>query len=64
MKVANNEIDTTKYAGKSTTISTTMRMQPWLHSKPMDAAIRRVLASHRRGGRHGQRFRIKHTKHY
>ena len=37
--------------------------QPWLHSKPMDAAIGRVLALHRRGSRHGQRFRIKHTKH-
>ena len=27
-----------------------------LHSKPLDAAIGRVLASHRRSGRHGQRF--------
>ena len=30
--------------------------QPGLHSKPMDAAIGRVLASHRRGGHHGRRF--------
>jgi len=29
----------------------------------MDAAIGRVIASHRRGGRHGRRFRIKHAKH-
>jgi hypothetical protein len=34
-----------------------------LHSKPLDAAIRQVPASYRPGGRHGQRFRIKHTKH-
>jgi hypothetical protein len=27
--------------------------------EPLDAAIGRVLASHRRGGRHGRRFRPK-----
>ena len=66
--MANNEIDTTQNVGKLTTISTTMRMwrgsagaspdeaQPGLHSKPMDAAIGRVLASHHRVGRHGRRF--------
>ncbi len=31
---------------------------PGLHSKPLDAAIGRVLASHRRGGHHGRRLRI------
>ena len=35
---------------------------PGLHSKPMDAAIGRVLASHRRGGRHGRRFQKKNHK--
>ena len=48
MVVANNEIDETKNAGKSTTISVaigTMRgaspdgAHPGLHSKPLDAAI-------------------------
>ena len=29
---------------------------PGLHSKPLDAAIGRVLVSHRRGGRNGRRF--------
>jgi len=33
--------------------------QPGLHSKPMDAAIGRVFASHRRGGPHGRRFWLK-----
>ena len=33
--------------------------QPGLHLEPLDAAIGRVLASHRRGGRHGRRFRPK-----
>ncbi len=28
--------------------------QPGLHLKPMDAAIGRVLSSHRRGGRQGR----------
>jgi len=32
---------------------------PGLHLKPLDAAIGRVLASHRRGGRHGSRIRPK-----
>jgi len=36
---------------------------PGLHSKPLDAAIGQVVASYRPGGRHGQRMRIKHTKH-
>ena len=32
---------------------------PGLHLKPLVAAIGRVLASHRRGGRHGRRFWLK-----
>ncbi len=77
MVVANNEIDETKNAGNSTTISMAMAMQwydatrgtlpnkahPGLHSKPLDAAIGRVPAPYRPGGRHGQQIRIKYTKH-
>jgi hypothetical protein len=72
MVVANNEIDETKNAGKSTTISVAMAMQRydagciarWSTSRAsLDAAIGRVLALHCRGGCHGQQFRIKHTKH-
>ena len=73
MVVANNEIDETKNAGKSTTISVAMAMQrydagaspdgahPGLHSKPLDADIGRVPAPYRPDGRHGRRIRIKHT---
>ena len=69
------ESTTTKNAGKSTTISMAMAMQQYdaghiarwstsrLHSKPLDAAIGRVPAPYCPGGRHGRRFRIKHTKH-
>ena len=39
--------------------ASTDEAQPGLHSKPMYAAIGRVLASHRRGGLHGRRFRSK-----
>jgi len=38
----------------------------WLHEKPLDSAIGRVLAPYRPGGRHGhrRRRRVKHkTKH-
>ena len=70
MVVANNEMDETKNAGKSTTISIAMAMQwydvgriaRWissvalLHSKPLDAAIGRVPAPYRPGGRHGQQI--------
>jgi len=75
MIVANNEIDATKMQAnrgrfrKPCRCGDAMRgaspdeAQPGLDSKPLDAAIRRVLASHRRGGSHGQRFQIKHTKH-
>jgi len=73
MVVANNEMDETKNAGKSTMISMAMAMQrygttpdgahPGLHSKPLDAAIGRVPAPYRPNGRHGRRIRIKHTKH-
>ncbi len=64
MVVANNKIDKTKNAGKSTTISMAMAMQRYdarriaqwstsrLHSKPLDAAIRQVPALYRPGGRH------------
>jgi hypothetical protein len=75
MVVANNKIEATKNAGKSTTISMTMRMRqcdlwgaspdevhPGLHFKPLDAAIGRVLALNRRGGRHGRRLRSKTKK--
>jgi len=73
--VGDNEIGDNKNAGKSTTISMAMAMQqydarrstdgahPGLHSKPLDAAIGRVPAPYRPGGRHGRRFRIKHTTH-
>ena len=62
MVVANNEIDETKNAGKSTTISMAMAMQwhdtdkahPGHHSKPLDAAIGRVPAPYRPNGRHGR----------
>jgi len=69
MVVANNEIEETKNAGKSTTIRGTTRgaspdgAHPGLHSKPLDFAIGRVPAPYRPGGRHGGRIRIKHTKH-
>jgi len=65
MVVANNEIDATNNAGKSTTILMTCgcggamwgalpdESHPGLHSKPLDFSIRRVLASHCRGGHHG-----------
>jgi hypothetical protein len=33
--------------------------QPGLHSMPMDAAIGKVLTSHRRSGHHGRRFWLK-----
>jgi hypothetical protein len=36
--------------------------QPGLHLKPMDAAIGRVLSSHRRGGRQGRLFLVEITK--
>ncbi len=39
------------------------KAHPGLHSKPLDAAIGRVLAPYRPGGRHGRRIRINHTKH-
>ena len=32
---------------------------PGHHSKPLDAAIGRVLALHRRGGHHGRQFQLK-----
>jgi len=75
MVVANNEIDETKNAGKSTTISVAMAMQwydagriaRWrtsrLHSKPLDVAIGRVPAPYRPDGCHGRQIRIEHTKH-
>jgi hypothetical protein len=63
--VANTKIDAAKHAGKSTTILMTMRggatrgaspdeAHPGLYSKPLDAAIWRVLASKRHGRRHGR----------
>ena len=33
------------------------RAYQWLHAKPLDAAIGRVLAPYRPGGRHGHRCR-------
>ena len=36
---------------------------PGLHSKPVDAAIRRVLASHCHGGRHGLTILVENTQH-
>jgi hypothetical protein len=68
MVVANNKNDETKNAGKSTTISMAMAMQRYnagriaqwstsrLHLKPLDAAIGRVPAPYRPGGRHGHDF--------
>ncbi len=67
---------TTKNADKSTTISMAIATQQYdarriarwstsrLHSKLLDAAIGWVPALCRPVGRHGRRFRIKHTKHY
>jgi hypothetical protein len=75
MVVGNNELTTTKNAGKLTTISMAMAMQLYdagriarwstsrLHSKPLDAAIGRVPAPYRPGGRHGRRFPIKNIEH-
>jgi len=74
MLVGNNESATTKNAGKLLVLLIAMRMQwcdaaspngahPGLHSKPLDAAIGRVPAPYPPGSRHGQRIRIKHTKH-
>jgi hypothetical protein len=37
-------------------------VHPGLHFKPLDAAIGRVLALNRRGGRHGRRLRSKTKK--
>ncbi len=34
-------------------------VHPWLHAKPLDAAIRQVPTRYRPGGRHGGRFRMK-----
>jgi hypothetical protein len=68
MLVGNNALAMTKKAGESLAISIAMRMRwydapdgahPGLHPNPLDAAIGRVLSSHRRGGRYGQRFRSK-----
>ena len=71
MLVGNNELAITKNAGESLAILIAMRMRrynagwspdgahPGLHS---NAAIGRVLASHRRGGRHGRQFRSKTQK--
>ncbi len=33
---------------------------PWLHAKPLDAAIGQVPAPYHPGGRHGRWFRMKH----
>jgi hypothetical protein len=75
MVVANNEIDKTKNAGKSTMISMAMVMQRYnagriaqwstsrFHSKPLDAAIGQVPVPYHPGGRHGRQFPIKHIKH-
>jgi hypothetical protein len=75
MVVGNNESTTTKNADESLKISMAMAMQRYderriarwstsrLYSKPLDAAIGQVPASYCPGSRHGQRFRIKHTKH-
>ncbi len=75
MVVGNNESTKTKNADESLAISMATAMQRYdarriarwstssVHSKPLDAAIGRVPASYRPGGRHGQQFRIKHTKH-
>jgi hypothetical protein len=68
MVVANNKIDETKSAGKSTSISMAMAMQWYnavasterahleLYSKPLDAAVGQVLAPYRPDGRHGHRI--------
>ena len=65
MVVANNEIDETKNAGKSTTISVAMAMQRFNAGRiarwSTSAAIGRVPAPYRPDGRHGQQIRIKHT---
>ena len=69
MSVGDNESTATKHAGESMAISIAMAMQRYdarriarwstsrLHSKPLDAAIGRVPAPYRPGGRHGRRFR-------
>jgi hypothetical protein len=64
--VGNNESTTTKNAGELLAILIAMRVRrydtgasldgshPGLHSKPLDAAIGRVPALYRPGGRHGR----------
>ena len=67
MLVGNNELATTTKAGLrlpcgcggTTRAGSPNGAHPELHSKPLDAAIGRVLASHRRGGRHGRQLRSK-----
>ncbi len=68
MIVANNEIDATKMqanrrrfrqpcgCGGAMQGASTDEAHPGLYSKPMDAAIERVLALHCRGSRYGRRF--------
>ncbi len=66
MVVGDSKSTATKNAGGSMAISIAMAMQRYdagLHSKPLDASIGRVPAPYRPDGHHGQRIRIKHTKH-
>jgi len=61
--------DNNKDAGKSVAISiaygcggttqfaSPVRACPWLHLEPLDAAIGRVPAPYRHGGRHGRQIR-------
>jgi hypothetical protein len=59
MVVANNEMNETKNAGKSTMISMATSpdgAHPGLYLKPLVAAIGRVPAPYHPDGRHGQRI--------
>jgi len=68
MVVANNKIDETKNAGKSSTILMAMVMQwyhvgriaQWITSR---ASLEATGLPYRPDDRHGRRIRIKHTKH-
>ena len=68
MVVGDSESTATKNAGESMAILIAMAMQrydagnlpkrayPGLHSKPLDASIRRLPAPYCPGGRHGRRI--------
>ncbi len=55
MVVANNEINDNKNTRQTLAISPN-GVHPWLHAKPLDAAIRQVPALYWPGGCHSGQF--------